>query len=142
MSDQGGDTISATISGGVGSGAQVGVGKGITQTQTIGPPPPQTNAELRKALEDLRAQVSTGADVPEDKRDRAASKLDDLEEALEAPAENVSTLEAVKDWFAKHAPKLVGAVTSVVVNPVVGALVATAGDAVKSEYDRRFGGKG
>ncbi len=141
MSDQGGgNTTSVTVGGDV--SGQLAVGEGITQTQTIGPPPPQTDAELRKALEELRALVSTGADVPEDKRDRAASKLDDLEEALEAPAENISTLEAVKDWFAKHAPKLVGAVTGVVVNPVVGALVASAGEAVRSEYDRRFGGKG
>ena len=41
-------------------------------------------------------------------------------------------------WFLDHAPKLFGAVTAVIVNPIVGKVVQTAGDAIAEEYRRRF----
>jgi hypothetical protein len=50
-------------------------------------------------------------------------------------------MEYVKNWFTKNVPGLAGAVTSVVVHPVVGKLVSAAGEAISSEFKRRFGGK-
>jgi hypothetical protein len=50
-------------------------------------------------------------------------------------------MEYVKRWFVKNLPGLAGAVTSIVVHPIVGKLVEAAGDALAAEFRRRFGGE-
>ncbi|HEX2077217.1 MAG TPA: hypothetical protein VHG08_05895 [Longimicrobium sp.] len=142
-SDGAGDTISATISGPV--SGQVAVGKMITQTQTIGAPPPEKPGEeemaaLRAAFEALREQVAAAAEIPEAQKEAARERVKELEEAVTAPEPDLSTMEYVRNWFAKNLPTLAGAVTSVVVNPIVGKLVAVAGDTLSAEFQRRFGG--
>ena len=139
--DQGssGDEIRATIHGDV--SGQVAVGKRITQEQRIGPRAEVTEADLaalRQMLADLRAQVA--AQAPPDKRDAALERVDELEEALTAEEPDLTTMEYVKKWFGKHLPQLAGAVTSLVVHPIVGKLVEAAGDALAAEFRRRFGG--
>ena len=142
MSEQerSGDVIRAAISGDV--SGQVAVGKGITQTQTIGAARPQVTetelAELRQALADLKAKVATEA--PPEKKDAALERVEELEEAIIAEELDLSTMEYVKRWFVKTLPGLAGAVTSVVVHPIVGKLVEAAGDALAAEFRRRFGG--
>jgi hypothetical protein len=49
-------------------------------------------------------------------------------------------MEYVKGWFAKHLPGLAGAVTGVIVHPIVGKLVEAAGETLAAEFKRRFGG--
>ena len=140
MSEQkeSGDVIRATISGAI--SGQVAVGKGITQTQTIGAAPPQVTeaelAQLRQVLADLKAKVV--AEAPPDKKDAALERVDELEEALTAKEPDLATMEYVKRWFIKNLPGLTGAVTSVVVHPIVGKLVEAAGDALAAEFRRRF----
>ena len=46
----------------------------------------------------------------------------------------------VRTWFVAHLPSFAGAVTGLLVHPVVGALVKSAGDAVAAEFHRRIGG--
>jgi plasmid stabilization system protein ParE len=140
MSEQekAGDVIRATISGDV--SGQVAVGKGITQTQTIGAAPPEVTeadlAELRQVLVGLKAKVA--AEAPPDKKVAALERVAELEEAVTAKEPDLPTMEYVKGWFAKNLPGLAGAVTSVVVHPIVGKLVEAAGDALAAEFRRRF----
>lgn len=143
MSEQerSGDVIRATISGDI--SGQVAVGKGITQTQTIGAAQPQVTetelAELRQALADLKAKVA--AEAPSEKKDAALERVEELEEAITAQEPDLPTMEYVKRWFVKNLPGLAGAVTSVVVHPIVGKLMEAAGDALATEFRHRFGGE-
>lgn len=143
MSEQerSGDVIRATISGDI--SGQVAVGKGITQTQTIGVARPQVTetelAELRQALADLKAKVA--AEALPDKKIAALERVEELEEAITAEEPDLSTMEYIKRWFVKNLPDLAGAVTSVVVHPIVGKLAEAAGEAVAAEFRRRFGGE-
>jgi hypothetical protein len=134
-----GDVIRATISGDI--SGQVAVGKGITQIQTIGAARPEVTeadlAELRQILADLKAKVA--AKAPPEKKDAALARVEELEEAVTAGEPDLPTMEYVKRWFAKNLPGLAGAVTSVVVHPIVGKLVEAAGDALATEFRRRFG---
>jgi hypothetical protein len=135
-----GDTIQATISGSSISG-QVAVGKNISQTQAIGATQPQATetelAQLHQLLADLKAQVE--AQAAPAKKDAALERVGELEEAITAQEPDLTTMEYVNRWFAKHLPKLAGAVTSVVVHPIVGKLVEAAGDTLAAEFRRRFG---
>jgi len=137
-----GDVIRATISGDI--SGQVAVGKGITQTQISGAARPEVTAaeldELRQALADLRARVV--AEAPPEQKDAALERVGELEEAITAEKPDLTTMEYVKNWFARHLPGLAGAVVSVVVHPIVGKLVEAAGDALAAEFRRRFGGGG
>jgi anti-sigma28 factor (negative regulator of flagellin synthesis) len=135
-----GDNVQATISGSTISG-QVAVGKDINQVQTIGPTQPQATeadlAELRQILAELKARVESEA-APT-KKDAALERVEELKEAVTAQKPDLTTMEYVKHWFDRNLPKLAGAVTSVVVHPIVGKLVEAAGDALATEFRRRFG---
>ena len=139
--EQKGDEIRATISGNI--SGQVAVGKHITQTQVSGAERPTvTEAELeqlRQLLADLKAKVA--AEAPPEKKDAALERVQELEEAVTAEEPDLTTMEYVKKWFVKHLPGLAGAVTSVVIHPIVGKLVEAAGDALAAEFRRRFGGE-
>jgi len=143
MSEQekSGDVIRATISGDI--SGQVAVGKGITQIQTIGAARLEVTeadlAELRQALVNLKAQVA--AEAPPDKKDAALERVEELEEAVTAEEPDLTTMEYINRWFVKNLPGLAGAVTSVVVHPIVGKLVEAAGDTLAAEFRRRFGGE-
>jgi len=142
MNDQSGkgDSIQSTITGDV--TGQVAVGKDIRQRQTIAAPEPPTEAELeqlRAAFAELKALVQSEA--PPDSQAAAAERVAELEQATISEKPDVSTMEYVKNWFSKNLPKLAGAVTGVLVNPIVGKLVQAAGDTVAEEFRRRFGEK-
>jgi len=136
-----GDVIKATITGDV--SGQVAVGKGIKQEQTISVVKPEVTEEdlaaLRAMLAELKAKVE--AEAPPDKKEAAVERLQELEEAVTSKEPDLTTMEYVKRWFARNLPSLAGAVTSVVVHPIVGKLVEAAGDAVAAEFRRRFGGE-
>jgi hypothetical protein len=139
--EKSGDVIRAIISGDV--SGQVAVGKGITQTQTVGAARPEVTeaelAELRQALANLKAWVE--AEAPPEKKEAALERVEELEEAVTAEEPDLTTMEYVKRWFVKNLPGLAGTVTSVVVHPIVGKLVEAAGDALAAEFRRRFGGE-
>ena len=140
MDDKGGDQISGSISGNV--SGQAAIGKNIQQTQVGGgaePPTAEELAELKRSFEALRELV--GTEAPAEEREAALERVDELEQAVQAEEPDVSTMEYVRNWFAKRLPGIAGAVTGVVVNPIVGKLVAAAGDAVAGEFKRRFGGE-
>lgn len=141
MSDteRSGDVIKGVIRGNTG---QAAIGKDITQSRTDGAPQGEVTAadraQLAQLFTDLKAQIAAAA--PSDKRDAALERVGELEEAATAESPDLSTMEYVKNWFGKHLPALAGAVTSVVIHPVVGKIEEAVGDTVASEYRRRFGG--
>jgi len=94
---------------------------------------------LRKLLADLKAQVEVEA--PPERKEAALERVGELEQAVTAKQPDLSTMEYVKGWFVKNLPGLAGAVTSVVINPIVGKLVQAAGDTLAAEFKRRFGVK-
>ncbi|QUC59174.1 hypothetical protein IOD14_21685 [Streptomyces sp. A2-16] len=121
---------------------QVIVGRHNTVTQNTGGRPvadPVTEAELAA----LRAEFARLRDlVPEDEPDaeRARELLDELEESATAPEPDLSTMEYVLRWFRRRLPALAGAVTSLILHPVVGHLVEAAGVTLAEDFRHRFGG--
>jgi hypothetical protein len=120
---------------------QAAIGKAITQTHVASGARPEVTeadlAELQRLLASLRVQVE--AEAPPDKKEQALERVGELEEAVQAKEPDLSTMEYVRNWFAKNLPKMAGAVTGVVIHPIVGALVAAVGQSLADEYRRRFG---
>jgi len=120
---------------------QVAIGNNINQQQTIHKQKPEISlAELevlKKLFVELRGLVATSA-TP-DHKEKALEKVSELEEAITAQKPDITTMEYVKNWFGKNLPQLAGAVTGLVVNPIVGKLVEAAGETVAHEFKRRFG---
>jgi hypothetical protein len=129
-----GDRISAVVTGNV-QGA-VAVGKDITQNQTVGSMQATLTdadrAELATLFESLRADVANA--VPEHERRAALERVDELEEAIVADTPDLTTIEYVKQWFARKLPAAAGLVASVLVHPFVGRLVERAGDKVAESF--------
>ncbi len=136
--DPAGRSIKAEI-GNVTQG-QVAVGEDITQSQTVvntsAPPTAEELKELTAEFAKLKAQVER--DAPPDVRDEAVRQTEALQQATIAEKPDVSVMASAKKWFLDHAPGLLGAVTSVVINPIVGKIVDSAGQAIANEYRKWF----
>jgi hypothetical protein len=120
--------------------SQLAAGEGNTQTiQTVkvsAPPSAEELKELAAAFDALKAQVER--DAPPEVREEAIRQADALQQATISERPNVSVMAAAKQWFLAHAPGLLGAVTAVVINPIVGTIVGSAGDAIAKEYQKWF----
>lgn len=93
-------------------------------------------AELAGLFAALRKQVEELA--PADKKDEAMQQVDQLKAAVQEPKPSINKIEAVVNWFKKNLPSLAGAVVSVVVNPIVGRMVSTAGELAAEEIRKHF----
>jgi len=134
-----GGTYTTTIGGSVES-SQIATGTAITQTMTLVPAEVIGEAgvaQLRQALAELRRQVA--ADAPEEKQAEANQLVDEFEAAVTDGAPDLSTMEYVRNWFARNLPKIAGTVTEIIVHPLVGRLVEAAGDVLVGEFRQRFG---
>jgi hypothetical protein len=129
--------ISANITGDV--SGQVAVGQNINQSKTgvYSSVTSQEMDELRNVLAELRNKIASEA--PADKKDAALERIGELEQAVTEKKPDLSTMEYVRNWFVKNLPGVAGAVVSVVVHPIVGKLVEAAGDALTSDFNKRFG---
>jgi hypothetical protein len=127
------------IKGKVGEGGQVAVGKDIRQQQStsISAASAAEREELRDLLAELRTTVA--AEASPELRERAVERIDELEEAVLGEEPDVPTIIATRNWFVKRLPQLAGAVTAVVVNPIVGKFVAAVGDAAVAELKEHLG---
>jgi hypothetical protein len=125
-------TIGGDISG------QVAVGQNINQSKTAihSSVTSQEMGELCQLFAQLRNKVEY--ETPADKKDDALERVDELEQAVVEKKPDLSTMEYVRNWFVKNAPGVAGAVVSVVVHPIVGRLVEAAGDALTSDFKKRF----
>ena len=134
MTDQRqGDVISGVIRD---VNGQAAIGKDIVQTNIAAPPTAEELQTLTDAFAALRTEVEQQA--PPDVREEAIRQADVLKDATLGPKPDVSLMAQARTWFLKHAPGLLGAVTTVIVNPIVGKVVQTAGDAVAAEYRKHF----
>ncbi|MGH8907316.1 MAG: hypothetical protein ACRD0K_12510 [Egibacteraceae bacterium] len=135
-----GDRIEAQITAGGDISGQVAVGKSIAQRQVVRGAAVITEAEmaeLRSAIDALKREVATQA--PPELRDAAVERVEELAEALTAQRPDLSTMEYVRNWFAKRCPRLVNSVTGLVVHPICTKLVSAAGDAMVADFHQRFG---
>jgi membrane carboxypeptidase/penicillin-binding protein len=89
---------------------------------------PEEVAALRSVFDDLRANVAASVEPAE--QQHALEQVAELEGALVAPAPDAGRVRRALRWFRDNAPQVLGAVTSVVVHPLVGKVVEGAGDAV------------
>jgi hypothetical protein len=128
-----GDVITGSISNVSG---QAAIGKDIDQTQIHAAPSAEELRQLAAAFAAFRAEVAR--DAPPEVREEAIKQAEVLEKATTGPKPDVSAMASARRWFLEHAPRLFGAVTSVIVNPIVGKVVQAAGDAIASEYRRHF----
>lgn len=127
------DRITVRISGGV--SGQVAAGRDIHQQYVRTEQTAVTEADrdqVRELVAALKELVA--AEAPVDKREVALGQLDDLEDAVLDDEPDVGTLMHVRNWFRKRLPHLVGPVTKLIVNPVVGKVVEAAGDLAASEF--------
>ena len=137
-----GDDIRVSIGGSVKEGGQVGIGRDISQSYVRShneAPSAVTEAdlaELRRAIEAVKAQIV--ADAPPEQQAAALERVDELEEAVVADEPDLTTLQYIRKWFGKNLPKLAGAVTGLIVHPVVGKLVEAAGDLVAEQFRELF----
>lgn len=130
--------ISSTIKGPV--SGQVAVGNHIQQMleRRQSSFPTQEDLEsFHQSLIELKRRIASEA--PDEKQAAALERAGELEEAVTAKKPDLSTMEYVKNWFLKNVPALAGAVTSVIVHPIVGKLVEAAGDALADDFKHRFG---
>jgi hypothetical protein len=122
-----GDHINVVVTGPV--QGEVAVGKGISQQQDVGSMQlsltEAERAELSSLFDNLRNDVS--AAVPESERGAALERVNELEQAVVADKPDLTTIEYVKQWFARKLPAAAGLVTSVLIHPLVGAIVERAG---------------
>jgi hypothetical protein len=110
----------------------------MTQTNlTTEPVSAEELAQLREAIAALREQIAQQA--PADQKAPALQRVNDLEEAVLAKKPDQSTIASVKNWFVAHVPALAGAVTSIVVDPIVGRLVRAAGDTLAADLQSNLG---
>ncbi|HVR47268.1 MAG TPA: hypothetical protein VMT95_11635 [Candidatus Binatia bacterium] len=93
--------------------------------------------ELSAAMTSLRDQIA--AQVPAAQRDAALQQVNRLQDAI-LPQPKIARMAEVRDWFIKNAPAVLGAVTAVFTNPIVGKIVEAAGEMAASAFRKRFGG--
>jgi hypothetical protein len=138
----GGDIIQATIGE---HASQVAVGKDIHQQQVSGAAQiTQADLDQVQALFDqLKQQIEKQA--PPDKKDAALERVTELQQEIGAKKPDLSTMEYVKNWFGKNLPALLGGVTSLLINPILGKVVEAAGglaaDALRNHFGGQAGGK-
>jgi hypothetical protein len=137
-----GDHYQISVGGHVGGNVVVGRDNQVigSPTTNIGRPSEAELAAFRTAVDSVKAEVM--AAVAPAQAAEAVAQLEEFHKAAVAPKPDLSTMQRVRTWFIDHAPTMVGTVTGLLVHPVVGALVKSAGDAVVAEFRQRFGGVG
>jgi hypothetical protein len=131
-----GDVINATIGD---NASQVAVGKNIHQQQASGGAQISEGdlKQIQALFADFKKQIEQQA--PPDKKAAALERVDELQQEITSGKPELSTIDYVKRWFGKNLPSLLGGVTSLVINPLVGKVVEAASGLAAAEIKRRFG---
>jgi len=126
-------TYTPTFHGPIYGPTHVGTGNLSVQSMSYG----LQGNDLASLFAGLSKTVQEQA--PAEKKPEAMQKVAELRSAIQSAKPDVNRMASVLDWFKKYVPQLAGAVTSVIVNPIVGQLVEAAGDVVVEAFRRRFG---
>lgn len=134
INDQKGDKITVTI----GDNAEnIAAGKNIKQlikkTIKITEKDVKTVHEL---FSELRKKIEIEA--PKEIKNAAIERINELEGTILDKKPNLTTMENIKNWFKIKLPKLLGYVTSIFINPIVGKVVEAGGDIAVKELKERF----
>jgi hypothetical protein len=113
------------------SESQIVTGDYNTVSQKVGLSPDEVE-DLRAAFQGLRATVQSQA--PAEKRSEALAQAAEIEGAVVAEAPDPGRVRTALRWFRDNLPELAGAVTTVLVNPLVGKVVTSAGEAVAGQF--------
>ena len=138
MSQTSGDHYQISVGGSVGGNVVVGRQNQINASPVTNGVSAADLAAFRSAVDAVKAQA-VAATPSADQAAEASAQLDQLHDAATAAKPDLNTFERVRNWFGEHLPTMAGAVTGLLVHPVVGALVKSAGDALAGEFHRRFG---
>lgn len=76
---------------------------------------------------------------PSELQEKALFEVRALQEAVQQQEPDLSTMESVLNWFKRNIPRLAGAVTSVILHPIVGQVVEAAGDIAAEQFRAMFG---
>ena len=135
----------AGLSTGTNRGTETGaIVAGLHNTRTITaatlnrPPSDEELRALTVVFAQLRADVANEAE-PQVK-DQALERVEELEEAADPTAPDVTVMAATRNWFVKYAPQLAAAVTGVIVHPTIGRIIHASGDALVRDYLEKFPG--
>jgi len=133
----GGDNFQATFGD---DNSNIVVGKNNRQqiNSTISEVSQADLKQLQVLFDDLKRQIV--AQAPPDKKDAALERVDELQKEITSQKPELSTFEYVRNWFARNLPSLLGSVTSLVINPLVGKVVESVGGLAASAIKQRFGG--
>lgn len=133
----GGDIIQATIGS---NNSNVVVGKDNRQVVSSGSGEISEAdlQQLRSLFDDLKQQII--AQAPPDKKDAALERVDELQQEITSKKPELSTFDYVRNWFSKNLPGLLGGVTSLIVNPLVGKVVEAVSGVAANAIKQRFGG--
>jgi hypothetical protein len=134
----GGDIIQATIGD---NASQVAVGKNIRQ-QDHSSAVEVSEADLQQVkllFDELKQQIEQQA--PPEKKAAALERVDELQQEIASKKPDPTTFGYVKNWFGKNLPALLGSVTALVVNPLVGKVVEAASTVAAEAIKRQFGSK-
>jgi hypothetical protein len=93
--------------------------------------------EVHALMATLKAKVQ--AEAPPEQRDEAVGLIDELEDAIVAEAPKVRRMAFIRDWFSAHVPRLAGAVSELILSPLVKKIVGAAGDLAAAEFRNTFG---
>jgi predicted trehalose synthase len=98
---------------------------------------PAEIAELGQAFNDLHQAIAKTA--PPALAKEAAQQADALQAAVASPKPDVTAMGSVKTWFVEHLPAILGGVTGLLTNPIVGKLVEAAGEFTLDQFRVRLG---
>jgi hypothetical protein len=104
---------------------------GATTTLT-----PEDVRGLSDALNTLRDRIASEA--PPGRREEALAQVAELQSAI-LPQPKVNRMREVRDWFVKHLPSMLGAVTTVFINPILGKVVEASGEMAATAFRNHFG---
>ncbi|MBE9103065.1 hypothetical protein [Vacuolonema iberomarrocanum] len=135
----GSGSVNISIGGNL-NGEQIAMGHTIKQTQITNPKAEVVSdtewLQLRQELDTLKAILRAYA--PTEKQGEAIAQVDALEQAITAGKPDLTRMQHIKHWFAKYLPTFTGAVTSVIVHPIVGKIVEASGQVLADKLTERF----
>ena len=135
-----GDIIKGEV-GNVGPGAQVGIGKGITQTSISITPQLSSEelAEVSRMFATLREQLAA-LDIPQSKKLTGQELASELEKELTKTdgAPDGNAIKFLGSWLLDNIPAMAGTITGIFASPIVGKLVEASGDLAKRWMKERF----